>query len=126
MQVEAMPFCASERAICSPLGPATVAPSTVQMVMRSARRRSGMANAVARACSVLQFQAIMTLVARVGGEVGEAIRIGRPLSNKRGFERDHGRALPFVARPRQDDDVEHAAVAADEVVAARRSGEPRP
>ena len=81
MQVAAMPFCASERAICSPLGPATVAPSTVQMVTRSARRRSGMANAVARACSVLQFQAIMTLVASVGGEVGEAIRIGRPLSN---------------------------------------------
>jgi hypothetical protein len=59
-----------------------------------------------RACSVLQFHAINTLVASEGGELG-------------GFQRHHGRALPFVARPRQHDGVEDAAVAADEIVAAR-------
>ena len=66
----------------SPLGPATVAPSTVRMVTRSARRSSGMAKAVVRACSVLQFQAIRMLVANERGGSGGAMTTGRPLSNR--------------------------------------------
>ena len=45
---------------------------------------------------------------------------------QRGFQRDHGRALPLVARPRQNDHVEDPAIAADEIMAARRVVLPRP
>ena len=40
-----------------------------------------MANAMVRACSVLEFQAINTLVPSERGEIGGAISTGRPLSN---------------------------------------------
>src|SRR3954451_20548362 len=53
-----MPLNRSERAIRSPVGPGTVPPVTVKMVTRSALRRRGMPKAIARAVSVLPFQAI--------------------------------------------------------------------
>ena len=44
-------------------------------------RNSGMANAVARACSVLQFHAISMLSPMLCGGAGGAKSTGRPLSN---------------------------------------------
>src|SRR5579871_2730935 len=68
---------------CAALGPGTAAPpSTCSTVMRSALRSNGIANAVVRACSVLQFHAIRTLAPISCGGVCAAIRIGRPLSNR--------------------------------------------
>jgi hypothetical protein len=45
---------------CSPVGPGTAAPPsmTVNTTTRLARLRMGIAKAVARACSVVQFHAI--------------------------------------------------------------------
>src|SRR5579885_2070235 len=122
---DAMPFILSERAICSPLGPATVAPSTVQMVMRSAMRSSGIASAMLRACSVLQFQAKNIGAERAGR--GRRRDQDRPTALEQGgFQGDHRRALPLIARPRQHDGIEHAAIAADKIVAAWRVLEPGP
>src|SRR5262249_60080500 len=78
-----MPFRRRYCVACAALGPGTAAPpSTWSTVTRSALCSSGIANAVARACSVLQFQATRTLVAISAGGVGAAIRIGRSLSNR--------------------------------------------
>ena len=60
----------------------SVPPVTVSTVTRSARWRSGIARAVARACSVLQFHATNTLVAICRDGDGKDSRIGRPLSNR--------------------------------------------
>src|SRR5207248_10959994 len=54
---------------------------TVNTVTRLARLRIGIAKAVARVCSVLEFHAIKTLTPISGGGEGGAIKTGRPLSN---------------------------------------------
>src|ERR1051326_6188658 len=95
-----------------------------------------MANALVRACSVLPFQAIITLSPSRCGGAGGAISTGRPLSNSAASsvtmrrlcgsapgppgpaaKLTRARALRLVAGPAEHRDVEHAAVAADEIVA---------
>ena len=83
-----------------------------------------MANAVARACSVLQFQWIMMLVAiSFGGTGGD--KQDRPAAlEQAGFDRAVVQADGVGVGPAQHGDVEHAAVAADEALALRRVVEP--
>ena len=65
------------------VGPGTAAPpSTVNTTTRLARLRIGIAKAIVRACSVLQFHATKTLVPICGRGDGGATKTGRPLSNK--------------------------------------------
>jgi hypothetical protein len=57
-------------------------PSTVNTTTRLARLRMGIAKAMVRACSVLQFYAIKTLVPICGCGDGGVTKTGRPLSNR--------------------------------------------
>src|SRR5262249_7126919 len=77
------PFRCRYLIICSADGPGTpVPPVTVRTVTRSALSRSGIERATARACSVLPFHAINTLVPIFPGGDGGHRSSGRPLSNR--------------------------------------------
>ena len=107
-----------DRVTCSPDGPGTAAPpGIVKTVTRSACCSSGMANAIARACSVLPFHAISTLVAICFGGDGGDSRIGRPLSNRPDSKARWCQAERRSIGPAQDDEVEDPAIAADDVLA---------
>jgi hypothetical protein len=69
--------------IVARVGPGTAAPpSTVNTTTRLARLRRGIAKAMVRACSVLQFHAIKAFVPICDRGDGGATKTGRPLPNK--------------------------------------------
>ena len=108
-----MPLRCRDRVTCSADGPGTpVAPGIdkTSHVLCLFQHR-GIANTIARVCSVLPFHAINTFVAICLGGIGCTSRIGRPLSNELTPAHDCA-SLSFGTGPPQDNKVEDPAIAA--------------
>ena len=112
-------MCRKHQASCSAAGPSTLCASMVRMRTFFACTRSGIANAVARADSMLWFQAMTIVSPRLFGGSGGASSTGTSALEKRRLGSGHARISPLCARTAKDGHVEHAGVTGDLVIAER-------